>query len=76
MKTARAKRAKLLFFIVKYANLWRSCCQCRRGLLELPIMREEDDEKSLEEPVVTFETPFSISLWLLYMISYAIVFRF
>ena len=22
---ARAKRAKLLFFIVKYANLWRSC---------------------------------------------------
>ena len=25
MKNARAKRAKLLFFIVKYANLWRSC---------------------------------------------------
>ena len=43
-------------------------------LLKLPIMREEDDEESLEEPVVTFESPFSISLWLLYMISYAIVF--
>ena len=31
MKTARAKRAKLLFFVVKYANLWRSCFRCRRG---------------------------------------------
>ena len=25
MKIARAKHAKLLFFSVKYANLWRSC---------------------------------------------------
>ena len=33
MKYARAKRAKLLFFIVKYANLWRSCCLRRRGCL-------------------------------------------
>ena len=33
MKNARAKRAKLLFFIVKYANLWRSCCRRRRGCL-------------------------------------------
>ena len=33
MKNARAKRAKLLFFIVKYANLWRSCCWRRRGCL-------------------------------------------
>ena len=32
-KNARAKRAKLLFFIVKYANLWRSCCRRRRGCL-------------------------------------------
>ena len=31
MKTARAKRAKLLFFIVKYANLWCSCYSRRRG---------------------------------------------
>jgi len=29
LKNARAKRAKLLFFIVKYANLRRSChCRC------------------------------------------------
>ena len=31
MKNARAKRAKILFFIVKYANLWGFCCSRRRG---------------------------------------------
>ena len=33
MKNALAKRAKILFFIVKYANLWGFCCHCRRGCL-------------------------------------------
>ena len=33
MKNARAKRAKMLFFIVKYANLWGFCCRRRRGCL-------------------------------------------
>ena len=33
MKNARAKRAKILFFIVKYADLWRFCCRRRRGCL-------------------------------------------
>ena len=33
MKNARAKRAKILFFIVKYANLWGSCRRRRRGCL-------------------------------------------
>ena len=33
MKNARAKRAKILFFIVKYANLWGFCCHRRRGCL-------------------------------------------
>ena len=32
MKHARAKRAKLLFFVVKYANMRRSC---RRGYLKV-----------------------------------------
>ena len=31
MKNARAKRAKILSFIVKYANLWGFCCCRRRG---------------------------------------------
>ena len=33
MKNARAKRAKILFSIVKYANLWSFCCRRRRGCL-------------------------------------------
>ena len=32
MKNARAKRAKILFFIVNYANLWGFCCRRRRQL--------------------------------------------
>ena len=33
MKYARAKRAKILFFIVKYANLWGFRCRRRCGCL-------------------------------------------
>ena len=33
INNARAKRAKILFFIVKYANLWCFCCRRRRGCL-------------------------------------------
>ena len=33
MKNARSKRAKILFFIVKYANLWGFCCRRSRGCL-------------------------------------------
>ena len=33
MRNERAKRAKILFFTVKYANLWGSCCRRRRGCL-------------------------------------------
>ena len=29
MKNARANRAKLLFFIIKYVIFWRSCCRPR-----------------------------------------------
>ena len=39
MKNARAKRAKILFFIVKYANLWGFCCRRRRGCLSSLIRR-------------------------------------
>ena len=51
MKNARAKRAKLLFFIVKYANLWGFCYRRRRACLSsllfqmrhrfAPIMKSE-----------------------------------
>ena len=33
MKNARAKRAKILFFFLNYANLLGFCCRCRRGCL-------------------------------------------
>ena len=33
MKNALAKRAEILFFIVKYANLWGFCCRRLRGCL-------------------------------------------
>ena len=42
MKNARAKRAKILFFIVKYANLWGSCCRRRRGCLSSLISRKKN----------------------------------
>ena len=39
MKNARAKRAKPLYFIDKYAHLWGFCCRRRRGcLMKLPII--------------------------------------
>ena len=61
MKTARAKREKLLFRcqICKFVTF---LLPSSSWLLKLPIMLEEDDEESLEEPVGTFETPLCISL--------------
>jgi len=42
-KCTRARRAKILFFIVKYANLWGFCCRRRRGCLSslLPFYDEK-----------------------------------
>ena len=40
MKNARANRENLLFFTVKYANLWRSCCRCRRGCVNSLMLSE------------------------------------
>ena len=37
VKNARANWAKILFFIVKYVNLWGFCCRPHRALLKLPI---------------------------------------
>ena len=41
MKNARAKRAKILFFVVKYANLWGFRFRCRRGCLSSLIRWRE-----------------------------------
>ena len=39
MKNARAKRAKIRFFIVKYANLWGFSCRRRRACLSSLLYR-------------------------------------
>ena len=44
MKNARAKRAKILFFAVKYANLWGFCCRRRRGCFKLPNIGSKSAE--------------------------------
>ena len=46
MNNARAKRAKILFFIVKYANLWGFCCRRRRGCLS-SLFKLNDDGKHI-----------------------------
>ena len=40
MKNARAKRAKILFFVVKYANLWGFSCRRRRGCLSSLLINQ------------------------------------
>ena len=45
MKNARAKRAKILFLIVKYANLWGFCCRLRRGCLSSLVSLYSAGEK-------------------------------
>ena len=57
-ESARAKRAKLLFFIAKYANLWRSCCRRRRGCLcslqsKLQMTGSRVVEGSIENKIFT-----------------------
>ena len=41
IKNARAKRAKILFSIVKYANLWGFCCRRRRGCLSSRLQKKK-----------------------------------
>ena len=51
MKNARAKRAKILFFIVKYANLWGFCCRRRRGCLSSLLIQDHLDHSASKEPM-------------------------
>ena len=50
MKNARAKRAKLLFFIVNYTNLWGFCCRRRRGCLSSLFSRKGQAYKTVYWP--------------------------
>ena len=65
MKNARAKRAKILFFIVKYANyLWGSCYLRRRGCLSFLFPRLNKANEPIWKIVVRFQSPL---LWLRYL---------
>ena len=46
-KNARAKRAKILFFIVKYANLWGFCCRLRLSSLMSASLRWKFDSSRI-----------------------------
>ena len=52
MKNARAKRAKLFFFVVKYANLWR------RGCFKLPFREfkewRQQRQQQRHKPMIWF----------------------
>ena len=50
MKNARVKRAKILFFIVKYANLWGFLLPSSSWLLKLPIFFTNDAAKKFFPP--------------------------
>ena len=56
MKYARAKRAKILCFIVNYANLWGFCCRRRRGSLFSKRQKQNkdiSDDDLVETPQVS-----------------------
>ena len=50
MKNARAKRAKILFFIVKYANLWCFCYRRRLGCLSSVIPQLQQQTEATQTP--------------------------
>ena len=65
MKNARAKRAKILFSIVKYANLWGFCCRRRRGCLSSLIKnarKKQLSQNSHHFPNLYFQMTFSLPL--------------
>ena len=65
LKNARAKRAKILFFIVKYANLWGFCCRRRRGCLS-SLLQIQQWLLTLTKTKPSWRderSPFNISIW-------------
>ena len=59
MKDTRAKRAKILLFIVKYANLWGFCCRRRRGCLSSVLIPKRFQRVLMGVPIYQLTTNFS-----------------
>ena len=70
IKNARAKRAKILFFIVKYANLCRRRCGCLSSLIILQGRAGYeviDNQRSAQHPAPSWLQSFKLdSEWLLH----------
>ena len=70
MTNALAKRAELLFFIVKYANLWRSCCRPRRSCLSYLLCTTEGSFLEIpEKPFIKLRAAYSVKLVFLYVVK-------
>ena len=62
MKNTRAKRAKILFFIVKY--LWGFCCRRRRGCLSSLVSLHRVFSRHVSEVMlVSLTNPLGIELY-------------
>ena len=73
MKIARAKRAKILFFTVKYANLWGFCCRRRRGCLcSLIIIFQELLLKSYQDEAIAKNATYG-SFWCSLLHDYSLL---
>ena len=64
MKNARAKRAKILFFIVKYANLWGFCCRRRRGCLSSLLLLPITTRRQSKEPIKCLFSVQNFGAWI------------
>ena len=63
-KYARTKRAKILFFIVIYANLWDFCCRRRRGCLRANVGIYRESQISSEKSNFGLYHPNNPLVWL------------
>ena len=60
-KNARAKRAKILFFIVNYANLWGLCRGCLRWLPTVLTVRTPEEGRRTKSEL--FPSALGLTSW-------------
>ena len=73
LKNARAKRAKILFFIVKYANLSGFCCRRRRGCLS--SLMTERSLSSKRSSITHNQMSICQSFWFYFLMTKLLTYR-
>ena len=75
-RSAPTKHARLLFFVVKYSNLWRPCRRLRHGCLSCQMAGrgEATTGRAPSSPFSLFNRNCLLFAWIL--VSFAAVFRF